>query len=194
MITILITNWRQPAPAVHWKGTVSSTELAPSQMIEVLYADHHGWLSGWLRRKLGNACDAADLAHDTYLRILHTGRVPALEQSRQHLAQIANGLVIDLYRRRQIEAAYLDAIAQLPAALAPSEESRALALEALVELDAILHSLPAKAREALLLCKLDGMAYRDIAVQLQVSVSSVEKYIAAALVACYQALHAAPLR
>jgi DNA-directed RNA polymerase specialized sigma24 family protein len=49
--------------------------------------------------------------------------------------------------------------------------------------------LPAKARQALLLCKLDGMSYRDIAAELQVSVSSVEKYIAAGLLACYQALH-----
>lgn len=171
-----------------------TTDTSAPQTIEVLYSDHHGWLHGWLRRKLGNAFDAADLAHDTYLRILHTGRVPPPDSSRQHLAQIANGLVIDLYRRRQIEAAYLDAIAHLPPALAPSEETRALAVEALVEVDAILHGLPAKAREALLLCKLDGMAYRDIAVRLGVSVSSVEKYIAAALVACYQALHAAPVR
>lgn len=161
------------------------------QRLEVLYVDHHGWLRGWLRRRLGNACDAADLAHDTYLRILRTGQVPEGEQSRQHLTQIANGLVIDLYRRRQIEAAYLQAIAQVPQPLAPSEEARALAVEALVEIDAILRHLPAKAREALLLCKLDGMGYRDIAARLGVSVSSVEKYIAAGLLACYQALHGA---
>jgi RNA polymerase sigma factor (sigma-70 family) len=173
---------------------VQTTELALQQRIESLYADHHGWLRGWLRRKLGNAFDAADLAHDTYVRILRTGRVPEEEQSRQHLAQIANGLVIDLYRRRQIESAYLEAITQLPASLAPSEEARAMAVEALIQIDAILHGLPHKAREALLMCKLEGMNYRDIAAQLGVSASSVEKYIAAALVACYQALHAAPAR
>lgn len=173
---------------------MQTTELALQQRIESLYADHHGWLRGWLRRKLGNAFDAADLAHDTYLRILRTGRVPASEQSRQHLAQIANGLVIDLYRRRQIESAYLEAIAQLPAPLAPSEEARAMAVEALIQIDAILHGLSHKAREALLMCKLEGMNYRDIAAQLGVSASSVEKYIAAALVACYQTLHTAPAR
>ena len=79
----------------------------PRQGIEGLYAEHHGWLRGWLRGRLGNAFDAADLAHDTYLRILSSGRMPEPQQSRQHLAQIAKGLVIDLYRRRQIEAAYL---------------------------------------------------------------------------------------
>ena len=61
----------------------------PRQGIEGLYAEHHGWLRGWLRGRLGNAFDAADLAHDTYLRILSSGRMPEPQQSRQHLAQIA---------------------------------------------------------------------------------------------------------
>ncbi|MDU5679729.1 sigma factor, partial [Pseudomonas aeruginosa] len=31
-----------------------------------LYQDHHGWLQGWLRRRLGCAENAADLAQDTF--------------------------------------------------------------------------------------------------------------------------------
>mgnify|MGYP002040865945 CR=1 FL=1 len=171
---------------------MSITESAgPRPGIESLYAEHHGWLRSWLRRKLGNAFDAADLAHDTYLRILNSGRAPEPHQSRQHLAQIAKCLVIDLYRRRQIEAAYLETIAHLPPAHAPSEETRALTLQALIEIDLILNGMPAKVREALLLCKLDGLSYAEIAARLGVSVSSVKKYIATALLACYQAQLAA---
>jgi RNA polymerase sigma-70 factor (ECF subfamily) len=166
-----------------------SGSSAPVIAIETLYSDHHSWLRGWLRKRLGNAFDAADLAHDTYLRIISTGRVPPPDESRRHLTQIANGLVIDLYRRRQIELAYLEVIAQMPQAHAPSEEKRAMTMEALIEIDALLHCLPLKARSALLMCKLDGMSYRDIAQQLRVSVSSVEKYIAQALLVCYNALH-----
>lgn len=165
---------------------------ALQRRLTTLYADHHGWLRGWLRGKLGNAFDAADLAHDTYVRMLRTGRVPEEPQSRQHLAQIANGLVIDLYRRRRIESAYLDAVALLPEPLAPSPEERALAIEALVEIDAILHGLPAKMRSALVMCRLEGLGYREIAARLGVSVSSVEKYIAGALLACCQGLQAMP--
>ncbi|MBV8624203.1 MAG: RNA polymerase subunit sigma, partial [Herbaspirillum sp.] len=35
--------------------------------IEALYCDHHSWLQGWLRRRLGNSEQAADLAQDTFL-------------------------------------------------------------------------------------------------------------------------------
>jgi RNA polymerase sigma-70 factor (ECF subfamily) len=157
--------------------------------IETLYSDHHGWLRGWLGRRLGNTFDAADIAHDTNVRILTTGHTPDPTQSRRHLARIANGLLIDLYRRRRIETAYLQTLAGLPEPQIPSEETRALIMEALVEIDTILHRLPEKARRALLMCKLDGMAYRDIARELKVSVSSVEKYIASALLACYQAIY-----
>ncbi|NWE78668.1 sigma-70 family RNA polymerase sigma factor [Pseudomonas yamanorum] len=164
-------------------------QFAFQRQVENLYVDHNSWLRTLLRNKLGNAFDAADLAHDVYLQLMRKGQLPPTGESRRHLTQIANGLVIDLYRRRQIESAYLQALTLLPETCAADEETRALAIEALIEIDAALHSLPPKARQALLLCKLDGLSYREIAAQLQVSVSSVEKYIAAGLLACYQTLH-----
>jgi RNA polymerase sigma factor (sigma-70 family) len=170
-------------------GNMSVIDSHAQRGFRALYNDHHGWLRGWLRKKLGNACDAADLAHDTYLRVLASGTTPQPDDSRRYLTQIANGLVIDLYRRRHIESAYLDTIRYLPEAEAPSPETRALVIETLCEIDAMLDRLPANARTALLLCKLDGLTYREIAVQLGVSVSSVEKYIASALRACYAALY-----
>jgi len=166
----------------------ASDSASSSPTLEALYGDHHGWLRGWLRRKLGNAFDAADLAHDTYLRLLVSGSRPRPEQSRSFLTQIASGLLVDLYRRRRVEAAYLEALAHLPEAQAPSPEARALVIETLCQIDAILDSLPPKARQAFLLCKLEGLGYREIAARLRVSVSSVEKYIAHALRACCLAL------
>lgn len=153
-----------------------------------MYRDHHGWLRGLLRRRLGNACDAADLAQDVYLRLLRNGHMPPHGQQRRHLAQITNGLLIDLHRRRQLESAYLQALAQLPVAQQPSEESRMMALQTLLEVDAALSRLKPRARTALLLCKLEGLDYRSIAARLGVSVSSVEKYIASALLACCRAM------
>ncbi|AFI83046.1 RNA polymerase subunit sigma [Methylophaga nitratireducenticrescens] len=156
--------------------------------IESLYKDHHNWLYGWLRSKLGCAHSAADLAHDTYVRVLTTGNVPQADDSRRYLSQIAKGLVIDLYRRRQIEAAYLETISHLPELEAPSAEMRHIIIETLLEIDSILQQLPEKVRRAFLLRQFDGLSYQQIAKQLNVSVSSIEKYIARALAACYKAM------
>ena len=43
---------------------------AHHRAMHALYSEHHGWLQNWLRGKLGCAADAADLAQDTFLRIL----------------------------------------------------------------------------------------------------------------------------
>ncbi|MEE1880720.1 sigma-70 family RNA polymerase sigma factor [Pseudomonas soli] len=158
--------------------------FALRQQLQKLYQDHHGWLCELLRRKLGNAVDAADLAHDIYLHLMNKGQVPTAEQSRCHLTQIANGKVIDLYRRRQRETRYLEDHGLQPEPRVPSEEARALVVEALGAIDSALQRHSPKARQALLLCRLDGMAHRAIAAELRVSVSSVEKYIAAGVRTC----------
>ncbi|WP_163575826.1 sigma-70 family RNA polymerase sigma factor [Halomonas faecis] len=155
---------------------------------DTLYNEHHGWLRRWLSARLGCSHTAADLAHDTYLRVLRRGEAPEPGQSRRFLTQIAKGLVIDLYRRRRIEAAYLETLSLLPEPQAPSPEEQALTIEALIEIDALLHGLPDKPRRAFLMCRLDGMSYREIAAALNVSVSSVEKYIARALLVCHRAM------
>jgi DNA-directed RNA polymerase specialized sigma24 family protein len=132
------------------KGIVDNGSFALRQQLERLYIDHHAWLSGLLRRKLGNATDAADLAHDIYLNLIRKGSIPAPDDCRCHLTQIAKGMLIDLYRRRRLEASHLERMRQQEAPLGPSEESRALAFEALTQVTAAMNLQPPKARQALL--------------------------------------------
>lgn len=153
-----------------------------------LYRDHHGWLYRWLRKRLGCTHQAADVAQDTYVRLIASARLPAPEQSRAYLAQIAKGLVVDLHRRRQLETAYLEALAQLPEPVAPSPEARALVLEALLRLDAALAQLPAPVRKTFLLSRFDGLTYREIALQLSIAEATVRKYMLKAAVACHAVL------
>ena len=93
--------------------------------LSALYRDHHGWLAGWLRRRLGSAHDAADLSHDTYERLMVSGRLPEAGQARAFLTQIAKGLVIDLFRRRTLETAYLEALAAMPEPVARPSRAEA---------------------------------------------------------------------
>lgn len=158
---------------------------SPDAIVE-LYADHHGWLQGWLRRKLGCSHQAADLAQDTFLRVLSRIDRPALREPRAYLTTIAHGLLVNHWRRLEVERAWLDTLALQPAALAPSAEARALLLEALCELDALLDRLNPKARSAFLLAQLDGLGYGEIATRLGVSERMVKKYMAQAMLHCLQ--------
>lgn len=173
--------------------TTASTALFPApevpahtQRLQAIYLDHHAWLFGWLRRRLINSADAADLAHETFVRLL--GRPPhqmqTLREPRAWLTTAAHGLMVDHVRRQALERAYLDALAHAPEATHPSPEDRLQLLETLVRIDTMLDGLAPKARAAFLLSRLEGLVYADIARQLGVCLSSVEKYMASALRHC----------
>jgi RNA polymerase sigma factor (sigma-70 family) len=152
--------------------------------IDVLYSDHHQYLVGWLRRRIGSLEHAQDLAQDTFVRLM-TGRTlptgPPVHQPRAWLTTIAHGLLVDHVRRQDVERAYLDALAVMPSAQALSPEERLHILQALVRVDALLDGLPSKARTAFLMSRLDGLSYPEIAAQMALSLSSIEKYMATAL-------------
>ncbi len=151
------------------------------QSVGTLYADHRVWLQTWLHRKLGCAHKAEDLTHDTFVKLLVSQASVVLQEPRAFLTTVAHGLVVSHWRRLELERAYLDALAAHGPSLSASPEDRALALEALVQIDAMLAGLSTKARQAFLLCRLDGLGYGEIAIELGVSERMVKKYMAQAM-------------
>jgi RNA polymerase sigma-70 factor (ECF subfamily) len=149
-----------------------------------LYCQHHHWLSGWLRHKLGNPEDAADLAQDAFMRVLKARNAAEIREPRSYLTTVAKGLVVDLFRRRTLETEYLAALAHLPEPEWPSPEVRAMAVEALLEIDAMLDGLGRRVRDVFLLSQCDGLTYKQIAVQTGLALRTVNKYMARAMEHC----------
>ncbi len=162
--------------------------LQPSTPVEVLYNDHHHWLTGWLRRKLGCPESAADLAQDTFIRVLTAREAPTLIEPRAFLTTVAKRVLFNFYRRQDLERAYLDALAQMPEHVAPSEEERAIILQTLLELDQLLDGLPVQVKRAFLLAQLDGLTYAQIGAELGISIATVKRHLNKAAMRCYFAL------
>ncbi len=162
--------------------------LSPSTTVEVLYNDHHHWLTGWLRRKLGCPESAADLAQDTFIRVLTARETPTLIEPRAFLTTVAKRVLFNFYRRQDLERAYLDALAQMPEHVAPPEEERAIILQTLVELDQLLDGLPTQVKRAFLLAQLDGLTYAQIGAELGISIATVKRHLSKAAMRCYFAL------
>lgn len=160
----------------------------PSQdPFHILYAENHRWLQGWLLRRLGSPADAADLTQDTFVRTLTSRHVAAIEEPRAFLCVVAKRVLCSFWRRNELERAYLEAIADLPEAVVPSEEEFALLREAVATLDAMLNDLPNQVRHAFLLNRLEGLTHPQIAEQLGVSLATVERWIKRAVTQCYLA-------
>ncbi|WP_241127441.1 sigma-70 family RNA polymerase sigma factor [Novosphingobium terrae] len=161
--------------------------LNPVVDVGVLYEAHGRWLQGWLRAKTRCSSRAADLAQDTFCRLLETPQNVALREPRNYLATLARRILIDDIRRRDIERAYLAAYALDHEGSDPITPERIV--EAVQLLDAImrlLEKLPEKARIAFMMVRFDGERYDAVAAHLGVSVRMAKRYVAQAYVHCYK--------
>lgn len=164
---------------------MSNTAMPAEQTLHDLYRDHSGWLEGWLRQRMGNGCDAADLSQDTFLRVLASSqKVADLHEPRAYLLTVGKRLLSNFYQRRSLEQAYLNALALLPEDSVPSPEQRWLLLETLQALDELLDGLPTAVRRAFLWSQLEGLGYQQIAERLQVSERTIKRYMAQAYEHC----------
>ena len=152
--------------------------------LHALYRDHNGWLKSWLRARLGNASDAADLAQDTFIRVLNARNAQTIREPRSYLGSIAHALMVDKFRRRAVEQAYLAELALRPEQTVDSPETRLLILEALMAVDAMLDGLGERSRQIFLAVQLEGLSYTATAERVGVSLNTVKKHLARAMTHC----------
>lgn len=165
---------------------MSDSNSMETTKLHDLYSDHHGWLRGWLYKKLGCSERAADLTQDTFVRLISSRRsVDQMgHEPRALLTHIAKNLVIDFWRRQDVERAYLASIAHLPEQEAPSSEEKLLILETIYRIEALPRQLPEQTRTIFLLAQLDGLKYQQIADQFEISLATVKRHMRTAFLAC----------
>ncbi|MEM0953466.1 MAG: sigma-70 family RNA polymerase sigma factor [Pseudomonadota bacterium] len=149
-------------------------------------------LERFLARKLDNPADAAEIAQETFLRLHRLDHPDELDNARAFLFQVASNLAVDQLRRRQLHYRFLRTESREPGDDGSLEQLSDVAspeqiLSGREKLDRIYQAidrLPEKCRQAFLMHRSKGLSYSDIARELGVSVSSVEKYVLEALKAC----------
>ncbi|AOA58415.1 sigma-70 family RNA polymerase sigma factor [Acinetobacter larvae] len=153
-----------------------------------LYREHHSWIYQWLYHRLGNSADAADLAHDTFLRVMVREHQYHIEQPRAYLTVVAKGLMVSWFRRKHIERNYLVLLAERSEQTHPSTEQHYLIIETLVEISLLLEDLPHEVRLSFLYAQLEGLKYQDIADKLNLSLSTVKRHVKKAYLHCLTAM------
>ena len=165
-----------------------SAHPALTHTVDGLFRAHNAWLTGWLRRRLGCPHSAADLAQDTFIKVLGARDTQQIVEPRAFLTTIARRVLCNHYRRQDLERAYYQALSELPESVAPSEEERAIILETLVELDQLLDGLPGPVKSAFLMSQVDGLSHGEIASALGISIATVKRLLNKAALRCYFAL------
>ncbi len=164
-------------------------------LLEKLFQNHATDLVRFLTRKLRSTQDAEDIAQNAFIRIQHLAEMGKLENPKAYLYQTASNLAIDQIRREKLHSNYVQG--EINRGLADtnvgqgnthSPERLLAAREDLDHMQQAIAGLPLKCRQVFLLHRVKGMTYTEIARDMSISVSSVEKYILQALKACRLAL------
>ncbi len=159
---------------------------SPRPSFSTFVEEHREGLVRFLEKRLGNQLDAADVAQEAYLRLFRSERFEELENPRAFLYRIAANLAVN----RNLQEGRVAKQRQQLALAAQRDPGRAGRAGPEATLDAreleqqvigILGELPPDCRRALVLHRFTGRTYREIAVELGVSRSMVEKHLIRAL-------------
>ncbi len=160
-----------------------------TRLVETHYED----IKRYIQRRTGSSSTASDIVQETWLRAArHSNKVP--DNPLGYLYRIASNLLLDKLRQDKAHGRHFADIAppedtECPR-VAPDEAAR-ISEELELLADAV-RDLPDKCREVFLLYRGDGLTMREIAAQLHISESTVEKHLAKAMQHCRKRLERAP--
>lgn len=165
---------------------MSGTDLAYRTDVGGLFRAHHPWLCARLRRHLGASSSVEDIAAETFVQLLESPGLTPIREPRALLTTIAQRLIYQLWRRRDLERQHLDQLQQVDPRAAKSPEELLQLSQALHGLDRTLERLPGKVRATFLLSRIDGLTYPQIAAELGISQRSVSVYMTRSQALCAQ--------
>jgi len=153
---------------------------------------YRGELLRFLRARRATDEEAEDILQDLFIKVgaLHSGPIA---EPRAYLYKITANLLFDrrrsAARRARRERLWLDTAqgAEQEIDEAPSIEQEMIAREELGRVFASLETLPERTTEILRMFRIDGIPQKDIAAQLGISLSAVEKHLQRAYLAVIRA-------
>lgn len=147
---------------------------------------HEPALRAYLQARFPTLGDHDDLVQETYTRLLRAKDTGGVRYPKAFLFTAARNAAFDLFRRRrahptesvndQTELIVLDAEPSAPDAIHQRYELEVLA-------DAV-RALPDRCRQVIMLRYLDGLAYKEIADQLDISPETVKVHMAKGMRRC----------
>src|SRR3569833_157102 len=138
-------------------------------LLDTMYRQYHRALARFLNRQRLGQEDTAEIIQETYARMHHVSNVESLEQPQAYLFRTALNLARDHHRdqcaRQHVDIEDVELASEEPSAyrILSGEQELTLVRQALLELSP-------KCRRAFILNRFEGLTYRGIAAELDVSV------------------------
>ena len=158
------------------------------KVVEKLFAQHDQALRLFLRGRSVPLDEIEDLVQELFTRLMGSQRLEekmaaATGSNRSYFLTMANGLIVDRWRKRRVRNAYASAQREIEADRI-DERTPERIVAAQLELEAymaVILEMPLNWRVALVLKRIRNMSYEDIALHMGVTVRQVERYLRRAM-------------
>ncbi len=156
------------------------------------FLDNSTLLKKFLTRFLAGQQDIEDVVQEAYLRAYQAEKKKVIEQPKAFLFRIARNLALtELTKKSRQIVDYIED--SDPSVVIQSEltvENEVIALQTIGIYCEAIAALPKKCRRVYLLRKVHGLTHKEIAVRLDLTVSSTEKYLRKGVLHCRAYMHA----
>ena len=193
----VLTKTDKPTPLRVARQHKISTDSGPGtdshfyrDEITALYQDYNETLVRYLTTRLRNRQDAVEVAQEAYIRLIRRDNLAEVDCFQSFLFRTATNISIDVQRQRARRAESFAKSKMLFGNIDEITPERELnARQTLLELKKALEELPPKCREAFILYKFKNLDHAEIAEKMELSVSSIRKYIARGLAFCIREMN-----
>ena len=159
------------------KGPHAETE--PLSKVSRAFLENSEFLKNFLRRFMSRPEDIEDLTQEAYMKAYAAEQERSIEQPKSYLFRVAKHLALnELTKKSEQMTDYLeDRIASIPVDGGNDVEDEIEAQQSLTLYYQAVASLPKRCRRVFLLRKVNGMRHQEIADQLGITLSAVEKHL-----------------
>ena len=154
------------------------------------FLEQQGALKSFISRFVRRPQDVDDIAQETFIRAIKAEKRNEIEFPRAYIYRIARNLAFEFLSKKHIKLTnYIDDCALDELAVPVSDVENTIAVnERMAKVKEAIADLPPQCQRVFIMHKVYGFKYREIASQLGISMSTVEKHIISGLRKCRHAV------
>lgn len=156
-----------------------------------LFTAYRDRLNGYVRRMVGCAVTAEDIAQEAYLKLYQLPDPEAIRSPRSFLFRTAHNIALNRLAREKTAANHRAFENLVPVQMGSGGAATASALDRLTAKQEIeilcdaIDLLPPQCRKVFILRKIHGLPHKEIADELGISIKTVEKHVAKGVQMCH---------
>lgn len=160
--------------------TKNSKSICNERVFDSIFKKYAKDLKRHLYYKYKDLESAEDVLQETFIKLWKNCKKVSLEKAKSYLYTLANNNFLDIKKHEKVVLNHQKGFVNYNSSESP--EFLLIEKEFLLKVERVIANLPEKQREVFLMSRIEKMKYKEIAIELNISVKAIEKRMRGALI------------